>query len=264
MSHWIVSSLPSWLILTGLIVSISGGSVAIQAVVHRCWPVLRGEEHNDPTRFAFGVVGFVFAFFIGFVVSAMWGQINDADARVRGEGAAALQLARDRTVFDPADSDRIQQSLLGYAHAAVAEWPEVADGRRYPAADRALAQLYRTYSEVQAHTDVQKAFLTTSLSNLDKTSQARSERIMQARTDTGPPWSLWAVIFATSAMVLGCAIIYGVAKPAVGYPMVVTIGVLVAANIFLVLELSHPFVGELSTSAEPLNEVIRVLDGADQ
>jgi hypothetical protein len=87
---------------------------------------------------------------------------------------------------------------------------------------------------------------------------------MQARTDTGPPWSLWAVIFATSAMVLGCAIIYGVAKPAVGYPMVVTIGVLVAANIFLVLELSHPFVGELSTSAEPLNEVIRVLDGADQ
>src|SRR5690242_3836957 len=33
-------------------------------------PHLRGEEHNDVTRFAFGVVGFVFAFFIGFVVSA--------------------------------------------------------------------------------------------------------------------------------------------------------------------------------------------------
>ena len=41
--------------------------------------------------------------------------------------------------------------------------------------------------------------------------------------------------------------------------MVATVGVLVAANLFLVLELAHPFVGELGTSPEPLRDVIEVL-----
>jgi hypothetical protein len=48
---------------------------------------LRGEAHNDVTKFAFGVVGFVFAFFIGFVVSAMWGRSMLPRA---GRGSRAL------------------------------------------------------------------------------------------------------------------------------------------------------------------------------
>jgi hypothetical protein len=80
-----------------------------------------------------------------------------------------------------------------------------------------------------------------------------------ARTDFGPPWPLWTVIFLVSGLVLGGAIIFGVENPAMHYPMVVTVGVLVAANLFLVLELAHPYVGEFSTTSEPLQEVIQVL-----
>ena len=79
MSQWLVSALPSWLLLLGIVVFTTSAAIAIQVFVRRRFPTLRGEEHNDVTKFAFGVVGFVFAFFIGFVVSAMWGQINDAD-----------------------------------------------------------------------------------------------------------------------------------------------------------------------------------------
>jgi len=43
-----------------------------------------------------------------------------------------VQLAKDLTVFDKVDSDRIRQSLLEYEQAAVAEWIEVANGRTYP------------------------------------------------------------------------------------------------------------------------------------
>ena len=37
------------------------------------------------------------------------------------------------------------------------------------------------------------------------------------------------------------------------------LGVLVAVNLFLVMELSHPFLGDVGTSSEPLKEVIRQL-----
>ena len=43
------------------------------------------------------------------------------------------------------------------------------------------------------------------------------------------------------------------------YPMVAIVGVIVAANLFLILELAHPFIGDISTSADSLQEVVRVL-----
>ena len=91
MSRWLVINVPSLLILLGIIVVVAGGAVLIQLFVRRRFPGLRSDEHNDATRFAFGVVGFVFAFFVGFVVSAMWGQINNADGKTRIEGAAGVR-----------------------------------------------------------------------------------------------------------------------------------------------------------------------------
>lgn len=73
-SRWLVTNLPSWSLLLGIIVFVVGGAILVQVFVRRHFPGLKGEEHNDVIRFSFGVVGFVFAFFLGFVVSAMWGR----------------------------------------------------------------------------------------------------------------------------------------------------------------------------------------------
>ena len=262
LSIWILSNVPSWLALLGLVVFVAGGAVLVQMYLRHRFPRLKEGEHNDALKFAFGVVGFVFAFFTGFVVSAMWGQVNSASVKVRTEGAGAVQIARELTVFEKADSDRIRQSLLEYERAAVAEWPIAARGHSFPEADNALKRLYTAYGEVQPRTDTQKTFLGASFTNLDKITQARTERVLQARTDVGPPWSLWAVIFLTSGLLVGCAIAYGVEQPAIHYTMVATVGVLVAANLFLVLELSHPFIGKIATSPEPLRDVINFLSAS--
>ena len=262
MSRWLVTTFPSWLLLVGLVIVVAGGAVLVQLIVRRRFPGLRKDEHNDPMRFAFGVVGFVFAFFVGFVVSAMWGQINSADGKSRIEGATAVQMARDLTFFDKPDSDRLRQSMLDYERAALAEWPIAASGGSYPEADAALQRLYAAYVQVRPTSDAQTRLLATSFANLDKTSQARTERVLQARTDIGPPWSLWAVIFLTSGLLLGCAIVYGVEKPVMHYTMVATLGMLVAAELFLIVQLSHPYIGEVATSPEPLREAVHVLSPA--
>ena len=258
MSRWLVTAIPSWLLLVGLIVAISGGAVLIQRYVRRRFPSLTRDEHNDVTKFTYGFIGFLYAFFIGFLVSAMWGQINTADGAARAEGAAAVQMATDAGAFDPADRDRIRHSLLVYEQANLAEWVDD-DNSRSAAADSALARVYTAYGQVQANTDPQKTRLATSYSNLDKISQARTVRILAARDDTGPPWPFWVIVFLTSAMVLGTVIIYGVERPVLHYPMVAIVGVIVAANLFLLLELSHPYLGEVSTSSDPLREAIWVL-----
>jgi O-antigen/teichoic acid export membrane protein len=258
-SRWLVSNVPSWLLLLGLVVLVAGGAALVLFYVRHRFPQLEEGKHNHVTVFAVSFIGFMFAILLTFVSNSLWGQINDADAKARTEGATGMQLAADSTVFEKADSDRIRQGLLDYERAAIAEWPEAASDRSFPEADNALARLYTAYRQVQPHNDLQTKYLDTSFSNLDNIRQARRERVLQAHMDVGPPWSLWVVILLTSAMVLGCAIIYGVEKPAMDYAMVATVGVLVAAALFLVVDLSYPFVGEMSTSPEPLREVIQVL-----
>ena len=255
MSAWIVSHIPAGWLLVGLIVLVAGGAVLLQRYLRRRFPALTGDEHNDVTRFTYGFIGFVYAFFIGFVVSSMWGQINTADANARAEGAAAVQMALDSAAFTQADGDRIRASLEAYAEAAIAEWPDADEGRS-PRADAALADLRSAYDQAGVGTDAQKAALSTSRSNLDKVSQARTVRILTAREDDGPPWPLWAVVFLTSAMVVGTVVIYGVEKPAMHYPMVVIVGIVVATNLFLVLELTHPYIGDIATSPDPLQVVV--------
>lgn len=258
MSRWIVTHIPAWALLVGLIVVVAGGAVLIQMYLRRRFPVLTQDEHNDVTKFTYSFIGFVYAFFIGFVVSSMWGQINTADGNARAEGAAAVQMARDSVVFDTSDRDRVRQALLEYSRAAVDEWTRSGQDRS-PEADGATARLRTAYGQVRATTDTQQRMLATSFSNLDKISQARTVRVLTAREDSGPPWPLWTVILLTSAMVVGTVVIYGVERPILHYPMVAIVGTIVAANLFLVLELSHPYVGEISTSSDPLREVEWVL-----
>lgn len=157
MSRWLVSNLPSWLLLLGLIVVVAGGPVLMQFVVRQRFPRLR------------------------------------------------------RT------STTIQCS-----------W-----------------RLSTAYTQVLPRTDAQTRILATSFTNLDKMSQARTERLLQARTDVGPPWSLWAVIFLTSGLLLGGAIVYGVDQPVVHYTMAAIVGMLVAAELFLVLQLSRQTRGDV-------------------
>jgi hypothetical protein len=258
MSAWLVTAVPSWLLFIGLIVVIAGGAILLRRFLRGRFPALARDEHNDVTKFTYGFIGFVYAFFIGFVVSAMWGQINTADGGVRSEGAAAIQIATDSTVFDAPDRDRVRQSLLAYEQSALDEW-ERGGTTRTPETDAALAEVYTALGQVRATTEPQKTLLATSYSNLDTLSQARTVRILTARGDTGPPWPLWAVIFLNSALVLGTAIVYGVDRPVLHYAMVAIVGIIVAANFFLVLELSHPYLGLIGTSNDPLREAVSIL-----
>ena len=256
MSRWLVAHVPSGPLLVGLIAVIAGGPVLIGWGLRQGFPRLAEEDHNDALRFVYGVVAFVYAFFVGFLANSLWSQINAADASVRAEGSAGVQLARDRTVFDSPDADRIRQSLLAYHRAAIAEWPVAARGGTSPEADQTLRNLYKTYEDLQPSTDIQKAFLARSLINLDTLSQRRTDRLIEAGVDAGPTWPLWAVIFVTSGLVLGCAIAFGIESPRMHGGVVITVGVLVAANLFLILELSYPYLGDVGTSPEPLQVAV--------
>jgi len=143
-------------------------------------------------------------FMIAFIVGALWGQVGDADAVVRKEGAAAIQIARELDVFAQADSDRIRESLLAYQNAALDEWPQAINGRITPEAEKALADLESVLETTKPVDDKQRSALNSALDSVKEIGSSRTERIVMARTNVGPPMSLWSVIFLTSALLQFC------------------------------------------------------------
>ena len=260
MSWWIVNYIPSWALLIGLISLVAGGAVLIQRYVRRRFPDLKGDAHNDATKFTYGFIGFVYAFFVGFVVSSMRGQNNAADANARAEGAAAVQMARDAVVFD----QRIETASGGVcwhmnkppSSSGPRPGKSSTSGRRRPGQP---VQRLRRGSAKDGHPENPARHILRQPRQDQPSTHGAS---VTARELAGLPWPFWAVILLTSAMVLGTVIIYGVEKPIIHYPMVAIVAVIVATNLFLVLELAHPYVGAVSTSSDPLQQVVAVLSQA--
>lgn len=220
--------------------------------------VFADDSHNDAIRFAYGFIGLFYTFFIGFLVSSMWAQTTAAYGDARAEGATAVQLAMNLQAFDKADSDRIRSSLLDYEHSAIAEW-NLTTGERRPETDAALARVYDAYGQVKATTETQKTMLTMSFASLDSLSQARTVRLLIAGEDQGLGWGLWFVVLLISALVVGTAIVYGVEHPVMHYPMVAIVGLIVAANLFIITELSYPYVGGMSAEPDALQQAAQLL-----
>ena len=51
MTAWLVTAIPSWLLLIGLVGLVAGGAVLIQRTVRRRFPALAIGDHNDVTKF---------------------------------------------------------------------------------------------------------------------------------------------------------------------------------------------------------------------
>lgn len=248
---WLIVNVPPWLLLSGLIVLIVAIATITGLLLRRHFPQLRSDEHNDALRFTYGVVGFVYAFFVGFVANGLWSEVSAADALVRTETAAAVQIARDRFAFDQPDADRVLNSLRDYAHAARAARPIAALGKTSPEVDSSLKELYRTVRDLPTTTQNQQDFRRTMISSLDTMSSVRTQRLMQATTHQGANWPLWLVVLVTSGLVLAAAITFGVESQRLHHAIVLTVSVLVAVNIFLVLDLSYPYLGDISTPPYP-------------
>ncbi|MEV7471044.1 hypothetical protein AB0O20_31740 [Streptomyces kronopolitis] len=259
MARWFVSNVPPWLLLTGLVVVISCGTAAVQVLVRHRFPHLRAGGRNEVAQFVYPVVGLIYGFLMGFMVLALWGQVTTADQTTRTEGAAAVQLARSAEAFGKPEAARIRQNLLAYGHAATAEWPRASAGRTTPETEDALHRLHTTYESITPRNDSQRAFLTGSLASLRDLTSARTQRLLQARTNTGPPLALWLVIFLNSGLVLGFSVVFDAQQPRLHYGMVATVSILVAANLFLIAELAYPYLGQFATSPAPLDADFPVL-----
>jgi Protein of unknown function (DUF4239) len=259
--RWIVTSVPTWLVGIVLIVGIPALAVATKVLLSRKIPALKADSHNDVAGFLVAVVAVIYAVIVGFTIVSLYEAQVGAENEVNTEAATLLQLHQGDFVLGSGTSARIDSDIVQYADAVVMNWPTIAAGGESAKVQQRLDDIYRTLRAYEPRTPFQRDFLDQAIENTDSLSAARVARQLDARQAQSLPVVLWIGILLTSTVTLGFALMFSLEDLRFACTMVAGVAAVLAVNLFMLIELSYPFLGSLSVGPEKFSDVARLVSG---
>ena len=200
-------------------------------------------------------LGILFALFVAFTASEVWGNIERANTAVDREASAAKSVLVLAASFPGEPEARLRALIHRYIEkAATEEWPSMA--HQYselsvtpPALAEALAAILALTPHSPGQEIAQHA-LSDAISNVF---DARRQRIMISRSHVN--LLKWACLFVQAISVLIAVAMVHIDN---GRTIAITMGLFasgVAVSFLLILAYDRPFIGELSISPIPLMQV---------
>jgi hypothetical protein len=258
---WVITAVPTWLVGTVLIIGLPALAVLIKVLMGRKAKSINSGSHNDVAGFLVAIVAVVYAVVVGFTIVSLYEASATANQDISIEAADLLQLHYGNFVLGPTVSARIDGDVVRYARAVVDEWPSISEGNASPQVQTSLNDVYATLAAYTPHTTAQADYLSQSIDNVDTLSQARVARQLEASESGSLPLVLWLGILLTSLITLAFALLFWLEDLRIAYAMVAGVAAVLAVNIFVLIELSYPFLGSVSVGPEKFEAVIRLVGG---
>ena len=254
--RWLLNHVPSW----ALLVTIVGAAVAIGAVAEWSQARRRGgrpPRPNEMLSVTFEFVGLAYAILIGFVIVSLWQDQADARQAVAHEASALKDIVALSEPMPPSSAQPIKRAVEAYCQEmADGEWKLLRVGEPSAEARAAADGILAAIASIDAPSDLIKTLQTSMIDSYKEFRGLRIERT--GLVDVHLARELWLlVILASVVLVLLVAAFEGEGKWHIGATMIVatTIGTI----LFVIVELSYPFSGQVSVSPEPFVDLVRTL-----
>ncbi|MEO3782320.1 hypothetical protein ABGB12_03250 [Actinocorallia sp. B10E7] len=252
-----LATLPAWLSGLLLIVGLPMLVAGLQALIRRHFPVLGERRHNDVAGFLLAVIGVIYAVSAGFILVDLHENRVEAKNAARSEAFSLMAIAQTSQVMGKDAQQRIVEHVLAYEKAVVESWPP---GKGSPMAPlHALDRLLTEISRLQPTNATQAAFVAEATRELMEVSVAHQELDIGGREgylDT----SLWVAMLISSSATLAFCLLFGLENARLHYLMVAGVTTVIAVNLFLMVQLNHPFKGDLAVQPNSHQYVVRELE----
>lgn len=243
-----ILSLPTW--LTGVL--IIGGFTALSI---GCLLLLRGwvrrslvEMHNDVAGFLIAVVGVMYAVLLAFLIIVDWEQFNAASRMATDESSTLTSMYHETGLLPQAIRPEARASLRTYTHRVIDdEWKTMQKGKGSPLVDTALTRMYRVYDGLN-RTKAGQGTTDESFRLLDELSAQRAARL--AASNESLNGVFWLVLIIGAIITVGYSLIFYLENVRMQMVMTGGLAALIAALLFLLLVVDHPFLGDVHISSE--------------
>ncbi len=250
----LLNTFPTWLLAlatVGVAVALSLGGLAL---VRRRFPELERHRSNDIVGVVVGVLAAVLGILLGFVTVSLYQDFTDTEATVQSEATELIQLYSDVQAFEPSGADAIREEIKDYVAAVrFSEWDRMRDGKGdYDTGDRHVADLYRVLQAYEPDTPARVAFYADAVARLNDVVDARRTRLTDASDEM--PGAFRTMLVLGVALLIASLYLLATSNRRLQSIMVVSVAVITSFNLLIVVELDHPFSGDISVSKSPFEQ----------
>jgi hypothetical protein len=208
----------------------------------------RGEEYNSVVSDGFQAVGMLYAIVAGLLVYGVYTTYQDAYRQSADEASTLVLMYRTAEAFPQPERGEAQQAVVAYINSVMNdEWPALAAGAGSAETSKAMNRLFDTYGPMQPSTRWGDQY-SDSVSDLGDVVKLRNQRIGHAKDSL--PAIYWFLLFAGGFVTILYLSLAYVEKKAMHALAVSLMAVMLGLVIFLLLEVNHPFRGEVAVSKD--------------
>ncbi len=248
--------------LSFLTVSVVAASVVLGGlyVVRKKYPTEVLKENHEVAAIIFNAFGLFYGVMVAFVVFVTWSGYDEATKNLEMEANEVDDIFHITKVFPDPAGKIIQQALRDYvASVENDELARMARGEITLRSTGVLPKLMTTFYQMDEKSIPNRELYAETLKRLNNLAQYRRLRIF-AGNDTVPS-AVWLVLLVGGVFTVTYTFFFGMKNVKAQYVIATTLTVTIALILFLIYVLDHPFTGTSKVSAQPLTEVMEIMQG---
>jgi hypothetical protein len=244
-------------VLQGLV--IIGGMVGIAVLgflaVHSSIEVHIRHAHNDVAGFIYAVVGIMYAILLAYVTIIVWEQYNSAVSLVEQEATNAYNIYHEVDEFPDPNRSEVQGVVKAYVETTVhEEWPLLASGKFSQHAEDLADQLGSAIARLPVAAPAQQVLMDHLMTQYESLVTQRHLRLFEASGGVHP--LLWVLLAGGALITIGFTYFFGIENAWAHAAMIAALSFIIAATIFVIVQVNDPFAGAVSVSSEALARVL--------
>lgn len=237
-------SLPSWLLLPGVVFLSVGVAIGGLVLFHRRVGLPVRQRHNDVAGFVYAVLGVPYGVLVGFAILVVWEQYNTAQTNMEHEVSAVRAVFREISVYPkPTEVAPLDGSLKEYVRFIIDdEFPAMVRMEPSPRTQAVSGKVWAAAKRIEPKTPGETVVYQQILVHLDEFGQYRALRLLAARDEI--PGAVWLALLTGAVLTVVFSYLFGCINPWAHFLMTGTLALLNGIAIYVVLNLDHPFAGE--------------------
>jgi hypothetical protein len=253
----LVTLLQAVLLIGGMVLLAVLGYVA----VHRGVAFHVRQAHNDVAGFIYAVVGIMYAILLAYVMIIVWEQYNAATSLVEQEATDAYNLYHEVAEFPDPGRSAVQGLVKAYVQTTIAdEWPRLASGTFSRRAEDLADRLGAGVAGLPVASPAQQVLLDHLMTQYESLMTQRHLRLFEASAGVHP--LLWILLVSGAVATIGFTYFFGIENASAHAAMIAALTFVIAATLFVIVQVNHPFAGAVRVSSEALGRVLETFSGA--
>jgi Na+/proline symporter len=245
----------SFLIVSAVTTAVALGGLYL---VRRKYSAEVLKENHEVAAVIFNAFGLFYGVMVAFVVFVTWSGYDDATKNLQMEAGEALDIFHSAKGFPEPANKIIQQGLRDYVASVYNdEVKRISAGEISLYSGGAHTNLTRLLYQMDEKSIPNRELYAESLRRLNDLAQYRRLRIFSGN-NTVPP-VIWLVLLVGGVITVSYTYFFGMKNIKAQYAITTALTVTITLILFLIYILDHPFTGTSKVSAEPLKQVMEIM-----